>query len=245
MDRKRQLSSQQCLQNRRAYADKWREPRNYSPSSDFPTLRVLPLLVTAESKAHAEIGLITAGGHKGCRRCFVSGTYVPERCHYYYGNFQQRYRFPANDRDPASNRQYGRQADSASSCAERKRITRNTGVTGESIFYRFFDLCQFDPVRDAVIDVMHALALNLIRTELEDRLLADLGANSTLHSQERLVSNGELLDRNDLSEALSKVDWTAEMKNGHLPKVCPSQSNGKHKLGYWKSEEYSRLILLK
>lgn len=104
---------------------------------------------------------------------------------------------------------------------------------------------QRESVRDAVIDVMHALALNLIRTELEDRLLADLGANSTLHSQERLVSNGELLDRNDLSEALSKVDWTAEMKNGHLPKVCPSQSNGKHKLGYWKSEEYSRLILLK
>lgn len=30
---------------------------------------------------------------------------------------------------------------------------------------------------------MHALALNLIRTELEDRLLADLGANSTLHPQ--------------------------------------------------------------
>jgi len=87
---------------------------------------------------------------------------------------------------------------------------------------------------------MHALALNFIQTELEDRLLADLGANSTLHSQERLVSNGGLLDRNDLSEALSKVDWTAEMKNGRLPQVCPSQPNGKHKLGYWKSEEFSR-----
>ena len=77
--------------------------------------------------------------------------------------------------------EYGRQADSASFCAERKRITRDTGVTRESIFYHFFDLCWFDPVQDAVIDAMHALALNLIRTELEDRLLADLGANSTLH----------------------------------------------------------------
>ena len=77
--------------------------------------------------------------------------------------------------------------------------------------------------------------LNLIRTELEDRLLADLGANSTLHPQERLLLNGGLLDCNDLARALLKVDWTTEMKNGRLPQVCPSQPHGKHKLGYWKS----------
>ena len=105
---------------------------SYSPSDDFPTLRVVPLLVTADTKAHAEIGLTTAGGHKGCCQCFVSGTYVPEKRHYYYGNFQQRYRFPAIQR-PVSNREYGRQADSASSYGEGKRITRDTGVTEESI----------------------------------------------------------------------------------------------------------------
>jgi len=66
---------------------------------------------------------------------------------------------------------------------------------------------------------MHALALNLIRTELEDRLLADLGANSTLPPQDRLLSNGGLFDRNDLAVALSKVDWTTEMNNGCLPQV--------------------------
>lgn len=70
--------------------------------SFFPTLRVLPILVIADSKAHAEIWLTTAGGHKGCRWCFVSSAYVTERCHYYYGNFQQRYRFPAINRDPTS-----------------------------------------------------------------------------------------------------------------------------------------------
>ena len=117
---------------------------------------VVPILVTADSKAHAEIGLTTAGGHKGCHRCFVSGTYIPEKHHYYYGNFQQRYHFPAIHRDPVSNREYGRQADSASFCAERKCITRDTGVTRESIFYHFFDLCWFDPVQDAVNDAMHA-----------------------------------------------------------------------------------------
>ena len=104
----------------------------------------------------------------------------------------------------------------------------------------FFDLCRFDPVQDAVIDAMHALSLNLICTELEDRLLADLGANSTLHPQERLLLNGGLLDCNDLARALLKVDWTTEMKNGRLLQVCPSQPHGKHKLGYCKSEEFPR-----
>ena len=43
----------------------------------------LPLLVTADSKAHVEIHLTTAGGFKGCRRCNVTGTYIAERRHYY------------------------------------------------------------------------------------------------------------------------------------------------------------------
>ena len=64
------------------------EVEGYSPPNDF---HVLPLLVTADSKAHAEIGLATGGGHKGCHRCTLSGTYISERRHYYYGNF--RYRF--------------------------------------------------------------------------------------------------------------------------------------------------------
>ena len=181
-------------------------------------------------------------GSQGMLSVFCEWYICPWKTPLHYGNFQQRYRFPAIHRDPVSNREYGRQADSASSCAERKHITRDTGVTGEgeSIFYHFFVLCRFDPVQDAVIDAMHALALNLIRTELADKLLADLGANSTLHPQERLPLNGGLLDRNDLARALSKVDWTTEMKNGRLPQVYPSQPHGKHKLGYWKWEEFSR-----
>ena len=42
------------------------------------TLQVLPLLLTADSKVHHEIGLTSTGGHKGCRRCQVGGVYVPE-----------------------------------------------------------------------------------------------------------------------------------------------------------------------
>ena len=50
------------------------EVEGFSPPNDFPTLHLLPLPVTVDSKAHDEIGLTTAGWYKGCRRCNVSGT---------------------------------------------------------------------------------------------------------------------------------------------------------------------------
>ena len=61
---------------------------------------------------------------------------------------------------------YGQEADAAATDTERRALTRSYGVTGESVFYRFFDLCGFDPVNDLVIDVMHSLCLNLIRLQL-------------------------------------------------------------------------------
>ena len=38
----------------------------------FPTLRAIPLLITADSKAHHEIGLTSACGQRGCRRYQVT-----------------------------------------------------------------------------------------------------------------------------------------------------------------------------
>lgn len=46
-------------------------------------------------------------------------------------------------------------------------------------FYHLYDLCGFVPVKDMVIDAMHAVILNLVRSELEDHRLADLGANKS------------------------------------------------------------------
>ena len=59
---------------------------------------------------------------------------------------------------------------------QRKRKFKWLAV-GEYIFYRFTDLCSFDPVHDLTIDAMHAVVLNLVKTELENHLLADLGPN--------------------------------------------------------------------
>ena len=81
--------------------------------STCPTLRVIPLLVTADSKAHHEIGLPSSGGHRGCRRCQVGGGYIPERRHYYYGGFQRRFWTPCQPRTALEDRVYGKAADNA------------------------------------------------------------------------------------------------------------------------------------
>lgn len=185
----------------------------FSEGNCFTTLRLLPLLLTADSKAHHEIGLTSAGGLRGCRRCTVEGEYIPERCHYYYGNYLSRYWNPCPQRSAIEECSNGKRADAASSAAERKRISKETGVTGESIFFRLYDLCGFNPVQDLVIDAMHAVVLNLVRTELLNHLLADLGPNATVPSLDRDPTRGGLLDKSDLAKALRKIWWSTELRD--------------------------------
>ena len=45
------------------------------PEEDNCVLRVITLLLTADSKARAEIGLVKSGGHSSCRQCTVPGVY--------------------------------------------------------------------------------------------------------------------------------------------------------------------------
>ena len=95
------------------------EIEGISPSNDFPTLRVLLLLITADSRAHSEIGLTAAGGYCGCRHCTVIGTYIQEKRHYYYGNFRCQFRFHSVLRTAEDNREKGRQVDQAPLTTER------------------------------------------------------------------------------------------------------------------------------
>ena len=95
-----------------------------------------------------------------------------------------------------------------------------------------------------VIDAMHAVILNLVRSELEDHL-ADLGANQSRSVHLRDPPQGGVLDVKDLMKSLSRVDWTIELRNGRVPSISPSHScSGKSKLGHWKSEEFSKFILV-
>ena len=90
------------------------------------------------------------------------GEYVPERRHYYYGNFLHRYRFPPPLRSIEDSRAHGVEVDVASSDSQRKCLVKEHGVTGVSLFYRLYDLCGFSPVQDLVVDSMHAIGLNLV-----------------------------------------------------------------------------------
>ena len=83
-------------------------------------------------------------------------------------------------------------------------------------------MCVFDPIRDLTIDATHAVVLNLVKTELENHLLADLGPNASVAIAERDSSQGGLLDRNDLVKSLNKVNWTTERKDGRVPTLTPN-----------------------
>jgi len=114
----------------------------HSPAQDTSTLRVVPLLATADMKAHAEIGLTGAGGRKGCRRCELVGEYVPEHHHYYYGNFLHRYRFPPPLRSVEESQAHGVEVDVASSDSQRTCLVKEHGVTGVSLFYCLYDVAS-------------------------------------------------------------------------------------------------------
>ena len=175
----------------------------------------------------------------------MTGTYIQEIHHYCYGNFRFRFWFHSPLCTAEDNREKARQVDQAPSAAERRRRQKERGVTGECNFYRLYDLCGFDPVKDMVIDAMHAVILNLVRSELEDHLLADLGVNKSLPVHLRDPSQGGLFDVKDLMKSLSKVDWTIEVRDGRVSSISPSHSySGKSKLGHWKFEEFSKFILV-
>ena len=53
--------------------------------------------------------------------------------------------------------------------------------------------------------MMHVLTLNLIRSEIDKHLLADLGSNRNCQISDHSTCAGGVLDRNDLAKALSLV----------------------------------------
>ena len=65
------------------------------PPNDCVTLRVVQLLFTADMVAHAELGLQSSSGYKGCRHCEVEAEYNDNHCR--FGIFQERYTTPACD----------------------------------------------------------------------------------------------------------------------------------------------------
>ena len=115
--------------------------------------------------------------------------------------------------------------------SRKKELSKQYGVTGVSVLYRWYFLCKFDPVNDLVIDVMHVI-LNLVRTELE--LL--LGRGNQL-------DESRVVNRSKLADALKYVPWISELKDGRPPTIIGySDPVFKHHLGHWKTKEFMKFI---
>ena len=167
-----------------------------------PTLRVIPLLLTADMIAHAEVGLVCSSGKSCCRRCMVEADYINN--HNRPGDFQYRSVYPCQPKSAEEIRCQGKKADCAKTNQEKHSIRSKYGVTGESPLYTLYDLCGLDPIKDGVIDIMHALSLNLVKSELK-RILADLGSNRGKEPMDRDPKVGGILTVTELESTLDSV----------------------------------------
>ena len=70
------------------------------------------------------MGLTSAGGRKGCRRCEMVGQYVSGSNHYYYGDVLFRYHHPFEKRTVERNKAFGQRADAAATVTERKSVNQ-------------------------------------------------------------------------------------------------------------------------
>ena len=168
----------------------------YSLGNENVFIRVLPLLLTADMKAHAEVGLTSVGVK------LLENT-LPPTSITITGIFLFRYHNRSAARTAETSFIRGTEVDNAFTTS-RKELSKQYGVT---VLYRWFFLCKFDPVNDLVIDVMHVI-LNLVRTELE--LL--LGRGNQL-------DESRVVNRSKLADALKYVPWISELKDGRLPTI--------------------------
>ena len=108
----------------------------------------------------------------GCRRYTVNGIYIPEKRHYYYGNFGiLRYRHPCAKKTAVYHLQH---LDDAITHAARRNIPTETGVSEGSILFELFFMYGFDPVQDMVIDRMY-LSFNMLKREFLEKDLGRYG----------------------------------------------------------------------
>jgi hypothetical protein len=69
-------------------------------------------------------------------------------------------------------------------------------------------------------------------------MLAELGPNQSVSVLDRDTNIGGVLNRKDLSQSLKQVKWTTKLRDGRVPTIFETAPSGKHKLGFWKAEEY-------
>lgn len=169
----------------------------------------------------------------GCRHCRVTGTYIPEKRHCYYGDSRRRFRHREELRSVAYHLENGGRCNEAQNKTQRKKIQTETGVSGVSCLFELYHLYGLDPINDMTVDRMH-LVFNMLKREFLDKFWANAEENINEEVNQRDSAVGGLLLHGDFSDALKYVKWTTEQRASGVAKM-------KHlsdKPGGWKDAEF-------
>ncbi|KAL3696395.1 hypothetical protein R1sor_010471 [Riccia sorocarpa] len=196
-------------------------------SSKF-NLRAMLVLFTGDHPAQSMFGGFANSGMSGCRRCKVKtrwhvtpGRGVGGMTVLADNRLQFCYRPP---RKTAKELQSAVARLAQSQTATQKRsISKETGVTSDSVAWQFHKMYGFDPSRDLTYDAMHVLALSMFKKYTEI-LKRDVENNPVQRAQ--------------FMEALTEL-------TKKRPKVLKGRwpSDPFTRLGYFKAEEYSKFVL--
>ena len=163
---------------------------------DFPsgpaTLRHLILCVTGNHVAICEVFKGIFCGKNPCHRCKCGSTLDPGSNHYYYGSYRKSARYPWPKRNINDELETLKLIEQKERRTVAQEMAKESGFNGLSVLHHLHALYGLDYHRHCVFDVMHMVALGVVRNNLNF-----------------LLSN-QLLDKNVLQERLLKVPWTAE-----------------------------------
>ncbi|KAL3697336.1 hypothetical protein R1sor_011412 [Riccia sorocarpa] len=196
-------------------------------SSRF-TLRCMLVMFSGDHPAQCKFAGFSTGGFAGCRRCECLSRWrsrprvglggIVE----YHGN-RKCHRHPPRARCIQELHDSALQIARCETSAQRKEITRRSGVVSKTRAWRLVDGLGLDLSRDLTFDVMHVLALCLFKKYIE------LLRKDTMDSPQR---------KSALSKAMADVT-TAKPSSitGRWPRDIFTR------IGYFKAEECSKFML--
>ncbi|KAL3682742.1 hypothetical protein R1sor_000764 [Riccia sorocarpa] len=196
-------------------------------SSRF-TLRCMLVMFSGDHPAQCKFAGFSTGGFAGCRRCECLSRWrsrpgvglggIIE----YHGN-RKCHRHPPRARCIQELHDSALQIARCETSAQRKEITRRSGVVSKTRAWRLVDGLGLDLSRDLMFDVMHVVALCLFKKYIE------LLRKDTMDSPQR---------KSALSRAMADVTTTKPSSiTGRWPRDIFTR------IGYFKAEECSKFML--
>ncbi|KAL3697846.1 hypothetical protein R1sor_011922 [Riccia sorocarpa] len=196
-------------------------------SSRF-TLRCMLMMFLGDHPAQCKFAGFSTGGFAGCRRCeclsrwrSMPGVGLGGIVEYH--DNRKCHRHPPRARSIQELHDSALQIARCETSAQRKEITRRSGVVSKTRAWRLVDGLVLDLSQDLTFDVMHVLALCLFKKYIE------LLRKDTMDSPQR---------KSALSRAMADVTTTKPSSiTGRWPRDIFTR------IGYFKAEECSKFML--